>query len=151
MNFNMHYRQMKIKIPCKPFLKTLSSPQTYIHNSYPPNWIVICSASQPIWIVTCLSRFSTGSRLIVTSLILTFVFINFPLFHCSAAPCSSFSSFITCSHGSCGECLDRTRKLLLCGGRWLTLFEKSWMHTEWIMIHQILETTLTASSLRWKK
>ncbi len=62
--------------------------------------------------------------------IFKFLYINFPPFHCSAASCSSFFSFITCPHGSCGECLDHTRKLLLCGRRWLTLFKRRWMHTE---------------------
>ncbi len=43
-------RQDEKKIPRKTFLKTVSSPQRYIHiNSY-PNCIAICLASQPIWI-----------------------------------------------------------------------------------------------------
>ncbi len=49
-------------------LKTICSPQTYVHIKAYPNWIAIPLASQPVWIVTCLNRFSTSSWLIVTSL-----------------------------------------------------------------------------------
>ncbi len=67
-------RQDEKKIP-QTFLKTVSSPQRYIHiNSY-SSCIAICLASQPIWIVTHLNRFSTGSRLVVTSLV-NWVYLN---------------------------------------------------------------------------
>ncbi len=49
------------------FLKTVSSPQRYIYiNTY--SSITVCLASQPLWIVTYMNWFSTGSWLIVTSL-----------------------------------------------------------------------------------
>ncbi len=53
------------------FSKDSSLRDTFVKNSY-SNCIAICLASQTIWIVIYLNRFSTGSWLIVTFLMKVF-------------------------------------------------------------------------------